>query len=143
MPRQETAQKNSPPGPWIRHTAGLPGRRPGARARKQPAGAMGAAHRRTARPEAGRRRKKQPAGAMDGPAGVKKVAGTGSERTGFSAGKQGVAAVCDAKCDAISADRAELLARAVLLVAGMAIPESERAEVLARVVAEVGGTAPT
>jgi len=52
-------------------------------------------------------------------------------------------AVCDAKCDAISADRAELLARAILLVAGMAIPESERAEVLARVVAEVGGTAPT
>jgi hypothetical protein len=54
-----------------------------------------------------------------------------------------MAAVCDAKCDAISADRAELLARAVLLVAGMSIPESERAEVLAHVVAEVGGTAPT
>jgi hypothetical protein len=68
---------------------------------------------------------------------------TGIQRIRFSAGKLGAAAVCDAKCDAISADRAELLARAVLLVAGMAIPESERAEVLARVVAEVGGTAPT
>ena len=47
--------KDSPPGPWMGHTAGLPGWRPGARA------------------------KKQPAGAMDGPAGVKKVAGTGFE----------------------------------------------------------------
>ena len=65
----------------------------------------------------------------------------GLERTGFHPGKPGMAAVCDAKCDAISADRAELLARAVLLVAGMSIPESERAEVLAHVVAEVGGTA--
>jgi hypothetical protein len=69
--------------------------------------------------------------------------GIGLERTGFHREKPGVAAVCDAKCDAISADRAESLVRAILLVAGMAIPESERAEVLARVVAEVGGTAPT
>ena len=67
----------------------------------------------------------------------------GLERKGFHQGNPGMAADCDAKCDAISADRAELLARAILLVAGMAIPESERAEVLARVVAEVGGTAPT
>ena len=64
----------------------------------------------------------------------------GLERTGFPAGKPGVAAVCDAKCDAISPDRAELLARAVLLVAGMKIPESERAAILARVAAEVAGT---
>jgi hypothetical protein len=68
---------------------------------------------------------------------------TGIQRIRFSAGKLGAAAVCDAKCDAISADRAESLVRAILLVAGMAIPESERAEVLARVVAEIGGTAPT
>ena len=81
------------------------GRRP---PKKQPAGAMDAAHRRAAGQEAGRWRKKtarwglgrpggreggqeapkkQPAGAMDGPAGVKKVAGTGFERTRFSSGK--------------------------------------------------------
>ena len=42
----------------MRHTAGLLGRRPGAGA------------------------KKQPAGAMDGPAGVKKVAGTGFDTPG-------------------------------------------------------------
>ena len=44
---------------------------------------------------------------------------------------------CDAKCDAISADRVELLARAVILVAGMAIPEAAREAVLARVVADL------
>jgi hypothetical protein len=44
---------------------------------------------------------------------------------------------CDAKCDAISADRVQLLARAVLLVAGMAIPETAREAVLARVVADL------
>ena len=71
----------------MRHTAKLPGRRPGAGAKKQPAGAMDAAHRKTARQEAGRERKKQPAGATDGPAGVKIVAGTGFERTRFSSGK--------------------------------------------------------
>jgi hypothetical protein len=66
--------------------------------------------------------KKPPAGAMDGPAGVKKVAGTGTEQTRFHSENQRVASGCDAKCDAISADRLELLARAVVLVAGMTIP---------------------
>jgi len=59
---------------------------------------------------------------MDGPAGVKKVAGTGTEQTRFHSENQRVASGCDAKCDAISADRLELLARAVVLVAGMTIP---------------------
>ena len=53
VPRQEAAQKK--PAEAMGHTAGLSGWGPGASA------------------------KKQPAGAMDGPAGVKKVAGTGFE----------------------------------------------------------------
>jgi len=65
------------------------------------------------------------------------VVGTGTEQSRFHSGKQGVAISCDAKCDAISADRIELLARAVLLVAGMAIPEPAREAVLARVTAEL------
>jgi hypothetical protein len=73
---------------------------------------------------------------MDGPAGVKKVAGTGTEQTRFHSGKQGVLISCDAECDAISADRIELLARAVVLVAGMRIPESAREAVLARLTAD-------
>ena len=85
--------------------------------------------------------KKQPAGAMDGPAGVKKVAGTGTEQTRFHLGKQGVPSVCDAECDAISADRIELLARAVVFVAGMSIPEAAREAVLVRVIADL--TSPT
>ena len=52
--------------------------------------------------------------------------------------KRGVVTSCDAKCDAISLDQAELLARAVLLVAGMEISEPDRAAVLARVVADAG-----
>ena len=44
---------------------------------------------------------------------------------------------CDAKCDAISADRIELLARAVVLVAGMNLAEAERAAVLGRVIADL------
>jgi len=66
------------------------------------------------------------------------VAGTGTEQTLYRSGKQGVESVCDAKCDAISADRIELLARAVVLVAGMGIPEAAREAVLARVTAELG-----
>jgi hypothetical protein len=88
-----------------------------------------------------RRPKKQPAGAMDGPAGVKKVAGTGTEQTQFHSGNRRVASNCDAKCDAISADRIELLARAVVLVAGMGIPEAAREAVLARVTAELASAA--
>jgi len=82
-------------------------------------------------------RKKKPAGAMDGPAGVKKVAGTGTEQIRFHSGNRRVASNCDAECDAISRNRVELLARAVILVAGMSLAEAERAAVLARVIAEL------
>ena len=89
---------------------------------------------------AGCRAKKQPAGAMDGPAGVKKVAGTGTEQTQFHSGEQGVESDCDAECDAISADRIEWLIRAVMLVAGMAIPEAAgRRGGLQRSTADPGG----
>ena len=40
-----------------------------------------------------------------------------------SLGKAGVAISYDAECDALSADRIELLARSVVLVAGMNIPK--------------------
>jgi hypothetical protein len=63
------------------------------------------------------------------------MAGTGTEQTRIHSGKPGVESKCDAECDAISADRIELLARAVVLVAGMNIPEAARGAVLARVVA--------
>jgi hypothetical protein len=90
----------------------------------------------------GRRPPKKTAGrAMDGPAGVKKVAGTGTEQMRFQSGKQGVESVCDAQCDAFSADRIELLARAVILVAGMNLAEAERVAVLSRVIADL--TSPT
>ena len=79
---------------------------------------------------------------MDGPAGVKKVAGTGTEQTRFHTGKQVVTISCDAKCDAISADRIALLTRAVILVAGMNLAEAERAAVLARLIADVPSTTP-
>jgi len=55
----------------------------------------------------------------------------------FHSGKQQVVSKCDAKCDAISANRIELLTRAVILVAAMNLAEAERAAVLARVVAEL------
>ena len=76
---------------------------------------------------------------MDGPAGVKKVAGTGTEQTRFRSGKQGGESVCDAECDAISTDRVEVLARAVVLVAGMNLAEAARGAVLARVIADLTG----
>jgi hypothetical protein len=98
--RQEAGrQRKKQPAGAMGHTAKLPGWRPGS-AQKTARRGHGA-HRRTARLEAGLRaknslpgpwgtpqdcpaggrapRKKQPAGAMDGPAGVKKVAGTGFE----------------------------------------------------------------
>ena len=65
------------------------------------------------------------------------VAGTETEQTRFHSGNRRVASGCDAECDAISADRVEVLARAVVLVAGMNIPEAAREAVLARVVAEL------
>ncbi|MFM8734980.1 MAG: hypothetical protein ACKOC8_07305, partial [Pirellulales bacterium] len=61
----------------------------------------------------------------------------GSEQTAPCSGKQRVATSCDAKCDAISADRVDLLARAVILVAGMAISEAAREAVLQRVIEEL------
>jgi hypothetical protein len=60
------------------------------------------------------------------------VAGTGTKQTRFRSGQQGVESVCDAECDAISTDRIELLARAVVLVADMKIPEAVREAVLTR-----------
>jgi len=69
------------------------------------------------------------------------VAGTGIEQTRFRSGNRKVASNCDAECDAILADRIELLTRAVILVAGMNLAEAERAAVLARVIADL--TSPT
>jgi len=47
----------------------------------------------------------------------REVAGAGTEQTRFHFGKQGVESGCDADCDAIPADRVDVLARAVVLVA--------------------------
>jgi hypothetical protein len=69
------------------------------------------------------------------------VAGTGTEQTRFLSGKQGGTFSCDAKCNAISRNRVELLARAVILVAGMSIPEATRDAVLAAVAAKILGGA--
>jgi hypothetical protein len=69
------------------------------------------------------------------------MAGTGAEQTRFHSGKRRVAPGCDAKCDAISPDRIELFARAVVLVAGMRIPEAAREVVLTRVTAELANAA--
>jgi hypothetical protein len=65
------------------------------------------------------------------------MAGAGHEQRASREGKQGVATSRDAKYDAISPDRVELLARAVILVAGMAIPEAARQAVLTRVTANL------
>ncbi len=65
------------------------------------------------------------------------MAGTGREQTASRAGNPGVGPVCDARYDALSPDRIEVLARAVILVAGMAIPEAAREAVLARVTQEM------
>ncbi len=58
------------------------------------------------------------------------MAGTGREQTAYREGNPGAVS----GCDALSAARIELLARAVILVAGMAIPEAAREAILARVV---------
>ena len=65
------------------------------------------------------------------------MAGVGREQAGSRAGNPGVGPVCDARYDALPPDRVELLARAVILVAGMAIPEAVREAVLARVTVEL------
>jgi hypothetical protein len=70
------------------------------------------------------------------PAGVKKVAGKGTEQTLSRSGNLGGGSNCDAKCDAISAERIELFARTVALVAGMKIPEAAREAVSARPTAD-------
>jgi hypothetical protein len=54
------------------------------------------------------------------------------------AGNLGIVSGCDARYDALSSDRVELLARAVLLVARMVIPEAAREAVLAKVIADLG-----
>jgi len=65
------------------------------------------------------------------------MAGVGREQPASRAGKQGGAVSCDAEYDAISPDCVELLARAVILVAGMTIPEAVRQAVLPRVIANL------
>jgi len=69
------------------------------------------------------------------------MAGTGTEQTRFHSGNHEVVSNCNADCDALSPDRIELLARAVVLVAGINLAEAERAAVLARVIADL--TSPT
>jgi len=69
------------------------------------------------------------------------MAGTGTEQTRFRRGNLRVVSSCDAKCDAISADRIELLARAVVLVSGMGIPDAAREAALARVTANLASAA--
>jgi hypothetical protein len=61
----------------------------------------------------------------------------GGKRSDGSAG-QGSPGGCDAKCNAISPDRVQLLARAVAIVAGMRIPEQMQAAVLDRVITDLG-----
>jgi hypothetical protein len=65
------------------------------------------------------------------------MAGTGREQPALCAGNPRVGSGCDARYDALLPDRAELLARAVILVVQMAIPEAAREAVLARVTAEL------
>jgi hypothetical protein len=65
------------------------------------------------------------------------MAGTGREQPVSFPRQTVLVQSCDAKCDAISAARVELLARAVVLVAGMAIPEAAREVVLAKVIADL------
>jgi hypothetical protein len=79
--------------------------------------------------------RKKSASRRQGWPGGREMAGTGSEQPLNSTGKRHPAAACGAKCSADSDSEFDLLARAVLLVAGMAIPEHDRAAVLARVLA--------
>lgn len=65
------------------------------------------------------------------------MAGVGREQPADRSRNVWVGSVCDARYDALSFDRVELLARAVILVAGMNIPEAAREAVLARVTGEM------
>ena len=67
------------------------------------------------------------------------MAGTGREQPASRARNPGVGPACDARYDALSPERVEVLARAVILVAQMAIPEAAREAVLARVTVELVG----
>ena len=75
------------------------------------------------------------------PDGRDEVAWTGTEQTRFHSEKRGVESVCDAECDALLGDRVEVLARAVVLVAGMSIPEAASDAVLVAVAAKIRGGA--
>lgn len=65
----------------------------------------------------------------------REMAGTGTAHILLSAGEPGMTADGDVKCDARPENVLDLLARAVLLVAGLPIPEHDRAAILTRVVA--------
>jgi hypothetical protein len=65
------------------------------------------------------------------------MAETAGEQPASCSRNPGVGQICDARYDALPPDRGELLARAVILVAGMAITEAARKAVLARVTAEL------
>ena len=73
---------------------------------------------------------------MDGPAGVK-WRGQGANNRCLAWEIRGVKSVCDARYDALSPDRVELLTRAVILVAGMTIPEATREAALTWVMEEL------
>lgn len=86
--------------------------------------------------------RKKTAGRSHGwPCRREKVAGTGTEQSQFRSGMQLVESNCDADCDAFVMDRVEVLARAVILVAGMSIPDATSGAVLAAVAAKILGGA--
>ncbi len=68
---------------------------------------------------------------------MREMAGTGTEQTQFYAQNPQVTSNCDAECDAISADRIELLTRDVILVAGINLADADQAAVFARVVVDL------
>jgi hypothetical protein len=161
-PGGRTRAKTSPPGPWMaRPTQTCP---PGGRTRAKQArrGHGWPGPRRPVRLEGGPAQKqarrghgwpdpRRPVRLEGGPAqkqarrghgwpGGREMAGAGSEQPASFPRQTVVVRSCDAKCDAISSDCVELLARAVIIVAGMAIPEAAREAVLARVVADLTAT---
>jgi hypothetical protein len=71
---------------------------------------------------------------------LREVAGTGSEQIQFPTRNQQIGSDCCSDFSAKPGDRLDVLARAVLLVADMAIPDHDRAAVLVRVVAAMSTT---
>jgi hypothetical protein len=67
------------------------------------------------------------------------VGSTGLEQATSQAVNLRIASGCDAKCDALPADWVESLAKAVVLVAGMAVPDVAREAVLRRVIDDLSG----